>query len=183
MDIMDAYGKGQTFIQATRLSVDHFYGIEIEKFPSLIANTAILLMEHLLNLESRSRFGLERDIIPLREKANIIQADSLDTDWTTLVDPKTLTYIIGNPPFVGAKLQDERQRKQMTGYFEKNAGIVDYVSARYVKASRMMSLNPKIRAAFVSTNSITQWEQVEPIWKPIMDSGCRINFASGRSSG
>ena len=177
MDLMDAFGKGQTFLQATRLNIDHFYGIEYERFPALIANISILLMEHLLNLESRSRFGLEKDIIPLREKANIIQADSLETDWADLVDPMKLTYILGNPPFVGAKLQSEKQRDQMASIFAKNGGVLDYVSAWYKKASDFMGINPSIRTAFVSTNSITQGEQVEPLWRPIFESGCRINFA------
>lgn len=177
MDIMDAFGKSQTFLDATQLRVDHFYGIEYERFPTLIANVSILLMEHLLNMESRTRFGLEKDIIPLREKANIIQADSLETDWADLVDPKKLTYILGNPPFVGAKLQNDRQREQMARIFAKNGGILDYVSAWYKKASDFMGINPSIRTAFVSTNSITQGEQVEPLWRPILESGCRINFA------
>lgn len=159
------------------LSVDHFYGIEIGRFPALIANTAILLMDHLMNLEARSRFGHSRDIIPIKEKANIVCGNSLHLDWSELVAPKLLTYIVGNPPFVGSKLMDASQKAEIKGLFGANGGILDYVTGWYAKAANMMDLNPNIRTAFVSTNSITQGEQVEPLWKPFFERGYMINFA------
>ncbi len=164
-------------LSESALSVDHFYGIEIGRFPALIANTAILLMDHLMNLEARSRFGHSRDIIPIHEKANIVCGNSLHLDWSELADPKLLTYIVGNPPFVGSKLMDASQKAEIKALFGANGGILDYVTGWYAKAAGMMDMNPNIRTAFVSTNSITQGEQVEPLWKPFFEKGFRINFA------
>ena len=177
MDILKELYGNQMVLDESHLYVDRFYGIEIGEFPSMVANLSIILMDHLMNMEMRNRFGQCRDILPLKEKANIICANSLQYDWTQLVSPDILTYIVGNPPFVGAKIQTDGQRAEMLPFFEKNAGIMDYVAAWYVKASDMMFLNPAIRSAFVSTNSITQGEQVEPLWKPLFDKGIRINYA------
>ena len=177
MDVMESIYGNQMILDTSRLHVDHFYGIEIGAFPAMIANVSILLMDHIMNMESRNRFGESRNIIPLKEKANIVCGDSLELDWRSVVDPKDLAYIVGNPPFVGAKVQTKEQRNQMTRFFEKNAGVIDYVSAWYVKAAWMMGENKSIKTAFVSTNSITQGEQVEPLWKPLTDKGVRINFA------
>lgn len=170
-------GGSQFSLVESALSVDHFYGVEIERFPALIANTAMLLMDHLMNLEARSRFGHAKDIIPIREKANIVCADSLRLDWTELVPPNKLTYIVGNPPFVGSKLMDATQKEEIKGLFGANGGILDFVTGWYAKAANMMDLNPQIRTAFVSTNSITQGEQVEPLWKPLHERGFVVNFA------
>jgi len=177
MDVLDALYKGQMLLDESHLYIDHYYGIEIGEFASMVANLSIILMDHLMNLEMRNRFGQCRDIIPLKERANIICDNSLSAEWSEIVNPEILTFIVGNPPFVGAKIQTDAQREEMLSLFEKNAGIMDYVAAWYVKASKIMHLNPKIKTAFVSTNSITQGEQVEPLWKPIFDKGFKINFA------
>lgn len=177
MDVLDSLYKNQMILDESHLHIDHFYGIEINEFASMVANLSMILMDHLMNLEMRNRFGRCRDVIPLKEKSNIVCDDSLEVDWTSIVEPRLLTFIVGNPPFIGAKIQSEHQREQMTRFFQKNAGVLDYVSAWYVKAARMMAENPSIRTAFVSTNSITQGEQVEPIWKPLKDLGIRINYA------
>ncbi len=177
MDILSSLYEGQMLLDESHLHIDHYYGIEIGDFPSMVASLSIILMDHLMNLEMSHRLGLERDIIPLKEKANIVCADSLEIDWSSVVDPNSLTYIIGNPPFVGAKLQTPEQRGQMERFFSKNAGIMDFVSAWYVKAYWFMKINPRIKTGFVSTNSITQGEQVEPLWKPLFDDGININFA------
>ena len=177
MDLLKELYGNQMVLDESHLYVDHYYGIEIGEFASMVANLSIILMDHLMNLEMRNRFGQSRDIIPLKEKANIVCANSLKLDWSEIVDPNDLTYIVGNPPFVGAKIQTDEQRMDMLPFFKKNAGIMDYVAAWYVKASNMMAINPKIRTAFVSTNSITQGEQVEPLWKPIFESGFKINYA------
>ncbi len=170
-------GGSQFALTESALSVEKFYGIEIGRFPALIANTAMLLMDHLMNLEARSRFGHSRDIIPISEKANIVCGNSLCLDWGRVADPKYLTYIVGNPPFVGSKLMDATQKAEIKGLFGANAGILDYVTGWYAKAADMMDTNPRIRTAFVSTNSITQGEQVEPLWRPFFERGFRINFA------
>lgn len=177
MDVFEAlYGKSAS-AHASHISVDNFYGIEYEPFPVQIAQVAMWLMEHITNLHRMEKFGNCDSIIPLKSHANIIHGNSLTIDWESVVDPKELTYIVGNPPFVGAKTQTDDQRADMARLFDKNAGILDYVSGWYIKAARMMQKNPKIRTAFVSTNSITQGEQVEPLWKPIFDMGIKINFA------
>ena len=177
MDVLDAIYKGQMIFDESHLFIDHYYGIEIGEFASMVANLSMILMDHLMNMEMRNRFGRCRDIIPLKEKANIVCADSLEIDWESVVSADNLTYIVGNPPFIGAKIQSDSQREQLTHFFQKNAGVMDYVSAWYVKATWMMDKNPAIRTAFVSTNSITQGEQVEPLWKPVFDRGFKINFA------
>ena len=177
MDVLDAIYKGQMIFDESHLFIDHYYGMEIGEFASMVANLSMILMDHLMNMEMRNRFGRCRDIIPLKEKANIVCADSLEIDWESVVGADCLTYIVGNPPFIGAKIQSDSQREQVTHFFQKNAGVMDYVSAWYVKATWMMDKNPAIRTAFVSTNSITQGEQVEPLWKPIFDRGFKINFA------
>ncbi len=177
MDLLDALYKGQMIFDESHLFIDHYYGIEIGEFASMVANLSMILMDHLMNMEMRNRFGRCRDIIPLKEKANIVCADSLEIAWEYVVSPQDLTYIVGNPPFVGAKIQSEMQRSQMASLFQKNAGVLDYVSAWYVKAACVMENNPCIRTAFVSTNSITQGEQVEPLWKPIFEKGIHIDFA------
>lgn len=178
MDVMEAiYGKQTTIDLASRIDVDQFYGIEIEDFPSEIARVAMWLMDHLMNLRMRDEFGKFEPRIPLKARANILNANSLRTSWTELISPMELTYIIGNPPFVGSKFQDEEQRKDMASVFPVGAKILDYVAAWYMKASEMMTANPKITTGFVSTNSITQGEQVEPLWKPLFSKGMKIHFA------
>lgn len=177
MDILDSLYGSQNILDESHLHVDHYYGIEIGEFPSMVASLSIILMDHLMNLEMRNRFGLSRDILPLREKANIICANSLRSDWKNLVDPSDLTFIIGNPPFVGSKLQNKEQKMEMLPLFDKKAGSMDYVSAWYVKAAEFMWHNTDIKTAFVSTSSITQGEQVEPLWGPLFKRGIIINFA------
>ena len=177
MDVFEAlYGESAS-AHASHISVDNFYGIEYEPFPVQIAQVAMWLMEHITNMHRMEKFGNCDSIIPLKSHANIVHGNSLTIDWESVVDPTELTYIVGNPPFVGAKTQTDEQRADMARLFDKNAGILDYVSGWYIKAARMMQKNPKIRTAFVSTNSITQGEQVEPLWKPIFDMGIKINFA------
>lgn len=177
MDVLSVLYKNQMILDESHLHIDHYYGIEIGEFPSMVAKLSMILMDHLMNIEMRNRFGCSRDILPLKEKANIVCGDSLELDWNSIVDSVNLTYIVGNPPFVGAKVQSLEQRNQMMKFFQKNSGIMDYVSAWYVKASNMMELNPIIRTAFVSTNSITQGEQVEPLWGMLFKKGITIDFA------
>jgi len=178
IEVMAAiYGKQTTIGLASKIDVDQFYGIEIEEFPSKIAMVAMWLMDHLMNLKMQDVFGIYEPRIPLEAHANILNANSLKEDWTKLIDPKELTYIIGNPPFVGSKYQDDEQRKEMASLFPAGAKILDYVAAWYLKAADFMALNPNIVTGFVSTNSITQGEQVEPLWKPLFGRGIKIHFA------
>jgi hypothetical protein len=180
--------KGQIYATQDSLSsdwfsvvnVDQFYGIEIEEFPAQIAKTAMWLMDHIANLELSKAFGQYYARIPLTASATILHANSLTTDWNDVIKAENLSFIIGNPPFVGSKILNENQRqeiKPIIGHI-KNSGILDYVCNWYVKASSMMAINSRIQTAFVSTNSICQGEQVGALWGYLLDEcNIKIKFA------
>lgn len=172
MEVMAAiYGEQTALVSISKVNIDQFYGIEIEEFPSEITQVAMWLMDHLMNIIARNRFGDSRPSIPLKKHVNICNENSLTTDWSNVVEPSSLSYIIGNPPFVGGMLMDEEQKHDMSIVFnnKKNIGELDYVSAWYVKASELMMSYPQIRVAFVSTNSIVQGEQATIIWSYLFD--------------
>lgn len=177
---LQAQQSGQTENIATlvRLDVDQFYGIEIEEFPAQIAQVAMWLMDHQMNLQVSQEFGLYFARIPLAATAHIVCANALQLDWNELVAAQDLSYLLGNPPFVGAKLLDEGQRRDVTAVFTgiKNAGLLDFVAAWYVKAAAYMAAKPSIRCAFVSTNSIIQGEQVGVLWSWMLAQGVKIHF-------
>ena len=179
MDVLESIYGGQMIFDESHMFIDHYFGIEIGEFPSMVANLSIILMDHLMNMEMRARFGECRDIIPLKEKANIICADSLDIDWKTVVDPSELTYIVGNPPFVGGMLTTPEQKEGISRAFGNLQGIgeLDFVTAWYAKAASYLEFNENIRVAFVSTNSICQGEQATILWKYMFDKGVHIDFA------
>ncbi len=160
------------------LNVDQFYGIEIEEFPAQIAQVALWLMDHQMNLLVSEEFGLYFVRIPLQTSSTIVCGNALTIDWKTVVSPWSVSYIMGNPPFVGAKFMNDDQRKDVALVFDgiKNAGLLDFVAAWYVKAVRFMK-GESIRCAFVSTNSITQGEQVGVLWSWMLDQGMKIFFA------
>ncbi|MBC6408768.1 MAG: class I SAM-dependent DNA methyltransferase [Rhodobacteraceae bacterium] len=155
-----------------RLDVDRFYGIECSEFPARIAETALWMMDHIMNTQAGLEFGAPFLRIPLRKSPNIAHADALETDWRT-VAPEDLSYIVGNPPFVGAKYQSENQRAQMReiAALGKSGGTLDYVCAWFVKAAAFGA-----PTAFVATNSITQGEQVAQLW-PILFERHRVEIA------
>jgi len=165
------------------LDVDRFYGIEIEEFPAQIAQVALWMTDHQMNLRISEEFGSYYHRLPLRTSPNIVygpgKGNALRIDWETVVDPKDLSFILGNPPFVGKKEQTPSQKADVMRTFTsvKGAGVLDYVACWYRKAADYMAGNPAIRAAFVSTNSITQGEQVGILWKDLMSRGVRIHFA------
>jgi hypothetical protein len=161
-----------------QLDVDQFYGIEIEEFPAQIAQVALWLMDHQMNQLVSEEFGLYFARIPLRSSGTIVCANALRIDWNAVVPAEQLSYIMGNPPFVGAKFMDDTQRSDVATVFGdiKNAGLLDFVAAWYVKAARMIK-NSTIRCAFVSTNSITQGEQVGVLWSWMLAQGMKIFFA------
>ena len=160
------------------LNVDQFYGIEIEEFPAQIAQVALWLMDHQMNQLVSEEFGQYIIRIPLQVSSTIVCGNALRIDWKTVVSPWQVSYIMGNPPFVGAKFMSDEQRKDVALVFDgiKNAGLLDYVSAWYVKAVCYMK-GENIRCAFVSTNSITQGEQVGALWRWMLDEGMKIFFA------
>ncbi len=164
---------------ACKVGIDQFYGIELEEFPVEVARVSMLLMEHVMNRKTGEAFGAVFPSIPLQHSASIVCANALTTPWEEVVPPEKLHYILGNPPFVGASTMSREQKAQLMDVFagRTGAGKLDFVTAWYEKASLHMSANTDIEAAFVSTNSICQGEQVAPLWKPLLDRGIVINFA------
>jgi hypothetical protein len=163
--------------QYVKVDVDQFHGIEIEEWPAQIARVAMWLIDHQMNLLVGKHFGNTLVRVPLVKSANIVHADALALDWNRVVASQRCSFIIGNPPFVGAKYMEEGQRaaaREVFGDIE-NAGLLDFVAAWYVKAAKYMS--PNARCAFVSTNSITQGEQSGVLWPAMFGLGVSIHFA------
>lgn len=161
----------------SRVTVEQFYGIEIEEFPARIAEVAMWMADHLANNEYNEAFQGNSARIPLKDSPHILHADALDTDWSTLIPPERLHYIMGNPPFVGAKFQTPEQRAQVRAIaaLGGSGGTLDFVAAWFIKASQTLTPlpgfqgNKRIRVAFVATNSITQGEQVAQLWPILFD--------------
>ena len=189
--------------QLISLNVDQFYGIEIEEFPAQIAQVALWLVDHQMNLRVSEEFGLYFARIPLKNSPHIVHGNALTLDWEEVLPAQRCSYVLGNPPFVGAKYMDDAQREDTRAVFTgiDNAGLLDFVAAWYVKATRYMqgagawqaqagphtvpaapkSAQPApatpLRVAFVSTNSITQGEQVGVLWGWMLAQGVHIHFA------
>ena len=162
-----------------KVNVDQFYGIEIDEFASQIARVAMWLMDHQMNTIASLEFGHYFRRLPLTASATIMHGNALRLDWKEVIAPEKLSYILGNPPFGGKKEQDGEQKDDMGLVFRdlKGAGILDYVTAWYVRAVEYMLENKEIMSAFVSTNSITQGEQVGVLWPFLLDKGIKISFA------
>ncbi len=163
-----------------RVNVGQFYGIEYQEFPARIAEVAMWMMDHIANNEINEAFRLNYARIPLSETAHILHGDALESDWANLLPPERCSYIMGNPPFVGAKFQSETQRQQVRRIagLGGSGGTLDYVAAWFIKAGQLVKENPRIRVAFVSTNSICQGEQVAQLWPILFDRfGLEITFA------
>lgn len=181
-DLLAALHQGQTVVdiaQIARVNVDQFHGIEIDEWPARIAEVAMWLMDHLMNRDLSEKLGQYFARLPLAKSARILQANALRTDWKTLLPPDQCAYVMGNPPFVGKKEQNEEQKADMEtvcGHI-KGYGILDFVTAWYFKAADYMRANPAITCAFVSTNSISQGEQVGVLWPALFATGTRIHFA------
>lgn len=161
------------------VDVDNFYGIEISEFPSKIAEVAMWLMDHQMNMLLSKEFGRFIERIPLKKAATIKNVNALTKDWASIISKSETSYILGNPPFVGARMKSEEQSKEMSAIFNgvKGAMDLDYVSAWYKKASEFIQ-NTKIKVAFVSTNSITQGTQVGTLWHHLMNKyNIKIHFA------
>jgi len=155
----------------SRMQVSQFYGIEVEEFPARIAEVAMWMADHLANNALGDAFSTNYARIPLKESAHILHADALDTDWATLIAPEKLHYIMGNPPFVGAKFQTPEQRAQVRAIagLGGSGGTLDFVAAWFIKAGQFVAANHRIRIAFVATNSISQGEQVAQLWPILFD--------------
>ena len=166
------------------VNIHQFYGIEINDFAATVAKTALWIAESQMVNETAKILALDIDFLPLKSYSNIIEGNALTLDWNTVCPASELNYIIGNPPFVGYSLQSKEQKEELLSVFVdekgkpyKIAGKIDYVAGWYYKAAQMMQ-GTTIQAALVSTNSITQGEQVASIWKPLKDLfNLQINFA------
>lgn len=165
---------GQMVIDITdycKVNVDQFYGIEIEEFPCQIAVVGMWLIDHQMNTLVSEHFGLYFARLPLEKSATIVHGNALRIDWENVIPKSQLNYILGNPPFVGKKEQTADQKNDLILVFGsiKGVNVLDYVTAWYVKAA-VYCQNTKIRCAYVSTNSITQGEQVTVLWKHLIDN-------------
>ncbi len=161
----------------SQIKVDQFYGIEIGEFPARIAETALWMMDHIMNNRLSLEFGQSHVRIPLEDAPHILNADALETDWADLLPPEDCSFVFGNPPFVGAKYQSEQQRTQVRSIaaLGKNGGTLDYVTAWFIEAGKYISKG-SARIGFVATNSITQGEQVAQLW-PILFERCGLEIA------
>ncbi len=166
-------------IDPIKVSISQFYGIEINDFAATVAKTALWIAESQMMKQTEDIVHMNLDFLPLKSYVNIVEGNALRIDWETVVPKAELSYIMGNPPFVGARLMDETQKSDVLSVFGakwKNAGNLDYVCCWYKKAADLMK-DTAIRAALVSTNSVTQGESVSLLWKPLFEAGVHIDFA------
>ena len=162
---------------ASKVSINQFYGIEIEEFPVEVARVSMWLMEHVMNVEFGTFFGATIPTIPLKDSAHIVCTNALTTDWGTVVPAEQLSYIMGNPPFAGTTTTSPAQKEDIARVFKgKKVGYLDYVGCWFKKAADYIN-GTSIEVGFVSTNSICQGEQVETLWGDLFKSGIVINFA------
>ena len=175
---------GQAFIgfeevNPVKVSIQQFYGIEINDFAVTVATTALWISEAQMLRETEKIIRRDIDFLPLKSYTNIVEGNALRIDWQSVVPKEKLNFIIGNPPFVGARQMNPEQKNDVLNIFGekwKNVGNLDYVCCWYMKAFQAAKDgHPQI--AFVSTNSICQGEQVANLWQPLMEKGLRINFA------
>jgi len=174
--------QGQHVFDVSLLSkvrVSQFHGIEIESFPAQIARVAMWLMDHIENMELGYSFGLSLTRLPLVESANIVCGNALRVDWKEVIAPEKCSYILGNPPFVGKKARNSEQQRDMEAVWGdvKGTGVLDFVTCWFRLAARYIGKSD-IGAAFVSTNSISQGEQVSILWECLSNHhGMKIHFA------
>jgi hypothetical protein len=161
------------------LDVDMMCGIEYEEFPARIAEVAMWLIDHQMNMQISNEFGQYFVRLPLKKAAKIVHGDALETDWENVVSKNDLSFILGNPPFIGSKIMKQNQRDQIVKQFENadGSGVMDYVTGWYIKAAKFIQ-GTKIKVAFVSTNSIVQGEQTSILWGQMLNKyKIKIHFA------
>ena len=156
-------GLGADFA-GIKVSIGQFYGIEINDFAVTVARTALWIAESQMMKETEAIISIPLNFLPLKSYTNIVEGNALRIDWETVVPKKELSYIMGNPPFVGYTYQSKEQKADLAELKTGAGKNIDYVAGWYLKAAKMI-YNTHIRAAFVSTNSIAQGEQVSAIWK------------------
>lgn len=177
-----AQTRGQTMIDlgdVIKVSIGQFYGIEINDFAVTVAKTALWISESQMMKETEEIVNQQLEFFPLKSYANIVEGNALRIDWNDVISKQKLSYIMGNPPFVGARLMNKHQKEDVLSIFGnswKNIGNLDYVSCWYKKATDYIE-DTSIRVALVSTNSICQGESVINLWKPLFKQGIHIDFA------
>jgi hypothetical protein len=183
IDLLKALRKdGQLVFDVSKMSkidVDQFYGIELGEFPARIAEIALWMMDHIVNNRLSLEFGESYVRIPLKKSPHIRNADALEMDWADLIAPSDCSYVLGNPPFGGAKYQSPTQREQVRRIAQLggSGGTLDYVTAWFIRAGEYLRQS-RAQVGFVATNSITQGEQVAQLWPVLFDRyGFEISFA------
>lgn len=162
-----------------RVGIHQFYGIEINDFAVTVAKTALWIAESQMMQETEAIVEHDLDFLPLKSYANIVEGNSLRIDWTDVVPKEKLSYIMGNPPFIGASMMTKEQKKEAVEIFGKIklSNSIDYVGAWYFKACDLIK-DTNIKVVLVSTNSITQGEQVAPLWVTLFERyNINIEFA------
>ena len=181
-EVISELYRGQISMDAVtnpiQVSIAQFHGIEINDFAVTVAKTALWIAESQMMKETGKILVMDLDFLPLKTNANIVEGNALRIDWESVVAKTKLNYIMGNPPFVGARLMSAEQKADVNQIFAgwKNVGNLDYVCCWYKKAADMMK-EAAIRTALVSTNSVTQGETVANLWKPLFEDGVHIDFA------
>ena len=184
-DILSELNQGQIVFggfggyNPIQVSISQFYGIEINDFAVTVAKTALWIAESQMMKETETVVHMQLDFLPLKTNAFIVEANALQVDWEQVVSKNELSYIMGNPPFVGARYMSKEQKDDLLSIFGKdwkNVGNLDYVTCWHKKSVEMMK-GTSIRTALVSTNSISQGEAVTDLWKPLFDTGVHIDFA------
>ena len=178
LELNDPQDNDRDVPSLSRVDVDQFFGIEINKFSAKIAEIAIWMMDHMMNTEIGAKYGTAYTRIPLRKSPSIRQADAMEIDWNDVLPASECSYILGNPPFGGPKhaTAEHRRQTRATAGHEKGGGTLDYVAGWFLKASEYA--NDSARIGLVATNSITQGEQVGQLWPSILDKyDMEITFA------
>lgn len=184
-DVLKELNQGQIVfgglggVNPIQVSISQFYGIEINDFAVTVAKTALWIAESQMMKETEDVVHMQLDFLPLKTNAFIVEGNALQVDWEQVVPKNELSYIMGNPPFVGARYMSKEQKEDLLSIFGKdwkNSGNLDYVSCWYKRAADMM-VGTMIRAALVSTNSVSQGENVANLWKPLFSMGVHIDFA------
>ncbi len=175
-------GESSKFIGAdvaVIIDVDQFYGIEIEEFPAQIAQVALWLTDHQMNMRVTEEFGPYFSRIPLKATPHVVCDNALQLNWQDVLPPAQCSYVLGNPPFLGKQQQNENQKNDFELVFHDlhGSGVLDFVACWHKKATDYMQKNKAIKTAFVSTNSITQGEQVGVLWGWMLSQGIKIHFA------
>ena len=184
-DILKELNQGQIVFAGfggynpIQVSISQFYGIEINDFAVTVAKTALWIAESQMMKETENVVHMQLDFLPLKTNAFIVEGNALQVNWEQVVPKNELSYIMGNPPFVGARYMSKEQKDDLISIFGKdwkNVGNLDYVTCWHKKSVEMMK-GTSIRTALVSTNSISQGEAVTDLWKPLFDTGVHIDFA------